>query len=176
MVKENTGVVTALVGAAVGLILMLALIGALATETQNKTTYTGVTTESHALTLTGFPKINTTAVYTVTNAPTGWKIEDCPLTSFAIKNVSGQALTLTDDYTVNLSAGTYQLKNTVNTNTTFALYGANNKTYVDYNYCADDYLNSSWGRTILNTGIGILAVAILVVAIVLVYKLLGNQE
>jgi len=164
--ETTSKLITGFVAVLIGLVLLTQIAVSEQTVTQTK----GIVGEEHALTLTGYPAINTTATYTVTNAPTGWKVTDCPLTNFAIKNQSGSALTLTDDYTVTLSTGVYLLKNTVNTNTTSKLYGPYNKTYVTYNYCGDNYINSSWGRTSLDLAPGLFALALMGVGIALFYR------
>lgn len=157
--------------AAVLMIMGAVLIGVIADNTIDKTTKNLVQAEQIALDLKGYPHINTTKVYTVTNAPDDWKVADCPLTNFAIKNASGTAITLTTDYTVTLSAGTFKLLDTTATNTTNNFYGDNNKTYVDYEYCADDYMNSSWGRSIMNLIAGFLALVLFGAAVGVMYSI-----
>lgn len=161
--------VSKLIGGFVAIILGLVFLSQIAISEPATTTLTSVTSESHALALGGYPAINTTAEYTVTNAPTGWKVQDCPLTSFVVANASGSPLTLTDDYTVDLDEGTYQLLNTENTNTTLGLYPTNN-TYVSYKYCGDNYLNSSWGRTSLDLIPGLFALALFIIGVALFYS------
>ena len=153
------------------LIIGVILVGVIAQQTNLRTDKLSVGNESHALDEDGFPLINGTTAYTITNAPTGWKSTDCPLTNFIVTNQSGQALTLTTDYTVTLSTGEYLLVNNDNTNTTYGLYGdLENSTYVSYTYCADDYLNQSWGRSVLDLVSGFFAIALLLGAIALFYS------
>ena len=161
-----------LIGGFVVIIIGLVLLTQIATTEQTKTQYATVASEARALDVNGYPAINTTAVYTVTQAPTGWKATDCPLTGFSLTNSTGSALTLTTDYTVNLATGTYLLKNTVNTNTTLGLYGVTNanRTFASYRYCADDYMNANWGRTALDLVPGLFAIVLMLVGVGLFYS------
>lgn len=111
---------------------------------------------------------------TVTNVPTGWKLEtasDCLLVA-TVSNGTSTALTLDTDYYFNTATGKVTLLNT-STNTRVL---TNNNTLVSYTYCSDDYLNTSWGRTILNTNVGFLAIAVLAVVLWLVYVLLERKK
>jgi hypothetical protein len=113
--------------------------------------------------------------FTVTNVPTGWKLEtanDCLLVNVAVKNGTLTTLTEDTDYYFNTETGVVTL---LNTSTNVRLI-TNNATYVDYTYCSDDYLNTSWGRTILNTNVGFLAIAVLAVVLWLVYVLLERKK
>jgi len=38
------------------------------------------------------------ADYTITNAPTGWKVLDCPITNFVLANASGSTLVEDTDF------------------------------------------------------------------------------
>jgi len=108
---------------------------------------------------------------TVTNYPTSWKIEDCPLTGVVVGNDT-TALTLDTDYYLFASSGVVQLLNT--TATENATIG--NSVLVDYAYCGDNYVNESWARTILGTNVGIYAIAILAIVILALYLLLGKRD
>jgi hypothetical protein len=112
--------------------------------------------------------------FTVTNVPTGWKLEtasNCLLVA-TVSNGTSTALTLDTDYYFNTATGKVTLLNT-STNTRVL---TNNNTLVSYTYCSDDYLNTSWGRTILNTNVGFLAIAVLAVVLWLVYVLLERKK
>lgn len=169
MESEGKGMLGKIILGAVLIILGAVIISVVAEQALTKTDTRGVAAESHALTTPAVGNINTTAMYTVNYPPTGWKVADCPITSFVIKNQSGgNQLTLTTDYTFNSNNGTYYLKNTT---ATVQYIGAFNKTYVDYKYCADDYLNSSWGRTVLNMVAGFIAIMLLVAAAAVFYSI-----
>ena len=96
---------------------------------------------------------------TVSNYPTGWKVQDCPVSSVVVANTTDltyPALVEGTDYKLFPSTGLIQMLNTSSTDN-----GDFNTTYVDYKYCANDYLNSSWGRSILTTVPGFFALALL---------------
>lgn len=158
--------------AAVLFIFGAVMVSIVADAEQVKTTKTAIVSEAIALDLGGYPLINATKTYTVANPPTSdnWKGADCPLTEFAIKNQSGTALTITDDYTVNLATGTYLLVDNTDTNTSLGLYGKYNNTYVDYKYCSDEYINSSWGRSTLDMVAGFLAILVFGAAVGILYS------
>jgi len=73
-----------------------------------------------------------------------WKQVDCPLTSVAIRNGVGTALTSAVDYTLDDANGRYSLLNTSKTIPDVS----ENITYVDYTYCADGYNKDSGARGI----------------------------
>lgn len=150
------------------LILGVSLIVPMTSNSNIVTTKLTVANEANAFTPVSVNEINETEVHTMTNNPTSWKVNDCPLTSVSIKNASGgTALTETTDYVLDASTGTFTLVNNTNT---VAMIGADNNTYVDYSYCGDDYLNLSWGRSMLNLIGGFFALAILGVSLRLFYS------
>ena len=155
----------------IALLIGVVLIGTLATESLARTSYLTVSGESEAYTITGdCPNVAT--VHTVTNNPTDWKTQDCPISSLVVVNAStgGTALTETTDYTLTASAGTFLLKNSTATRLLVSSNkGATNTTYLSYSYCGDDYLNSSWGRTAVNMVPGFFAIALLLIAVGLFY-------
>jgi len=156
----------------VTLLIGVVLIGTVATQGNLKVDKLVIADESHAFTVDSGVDINTTTAYTVTNAPTGWKIADCPLTSIVISNVTGVALTETTDYTITESTGVYYLKNTT---ATVAMVGTDNNTYIDYTYCGDDYMNLQWGRTGIKLVPGFFALAILLTSVGLFYSVAKDQ-
>lgn len=165
----SLGITGKLVLAFVTLLLGVVMVGVVASNSLLVTDKKVISNEAEAFTPCGNASINETEVHTVTNYPTGWKTNDCPLTSLAVKNASGgTALTLTTDYIPTLSAGTFLL---VNTSTTVAMIGADNNTYIDYTYCGDDYMNLGWGRTMINLVSGFFAIAILLVSVGLFFSI-----
>lgn len=68
----------------------------------------------------------------------------CDLSSVAVRNGAGTALTLDTDYELDATAGTFNLLNTSKTIPSVAL----NLTYVDYTFCGDGYVYSSGGRSV----------------------------
>jgi len=177
---ENSSIAM-LLSAFILIIIGASLIGVIASEGQDKTVLEEVSNEVHALITSadGEYTINETAVYTVTNAPSGaWKPAECPITSIVISNGSESALTLTTDYViVSASAGTYTLVN--NSDTIGSLItspaGANNNSYIDYKYCGDEYLVASWNRTIINLVPGFFAIALLGIGIGLLYGVMKKE-
>lgn len=158
-------VVNKLVIAFVTLIVGIALLSQVSVISLDATDKTSVNNEAVTIIKYDNVSVNTTRVYTLTNAPTGWKTADCPLASIVLSNSSGTVFTITTDYLVTPAAGTFTLKNTTATTQT-----ADNKTYVDYTYCADDYLNLSWGRSVINYVPGFFAIALLLVSLGFFYS------
>ena len=154
----------------VTLIIGLVLVGSIAISTDGITSYLSVTGESHALN-TNTSAINTTGMvastYLVTNNPTGWQADDCPLTAFSLENSSGTALTVNTDYRVYLDNGTFTFLNTAAVRA--ALYPTNT-TNAAYQYCDDDYLDG-WGGTVLDLVPGFFALAILIFSVGMFYSI-----
>ena len=172
MENRSVGIILSL---AIAILLGVILVQIIAGETVTKTSTVGAFDESHAIDVLGFPDINETAVYTLTNAPSGWKTEQCPLTSFVLTNGS-DALTDTTDYIVDLSAGTYTLVDNADTNESgvYQLYDLNT-TYASYYYCGNDYLAASWGRSLLNLVPGFFVLAILIGAAFVIFYILKAE-
>lgn len=174
MGKDN-GVANKLILAFVMLMIGAILVGVIANQTNARTTANSnpITSEVHGVVASTYATgrnttaINPTVAYTITNAPTGWKSEDCPITHFVLKNSTGSAFTLTTDYLITASTGVYTLVDSATARATLPL--ANNQTYASYNYCSDDYLNSNWGRSVLNLVAGFFAIALLLAAVALFY-------
>ena len=165
------------------ILIGVALIGTLATSTLAVTDKTIVYDETFDLETLGCihnygagGQINGTADadcnITVANAPSGWKINDCPIASVVVENTSAgtyTALTEGTDYNEFTTSGIIQMLNTSSTDA-----GDFNNTYLSYNYCGDDYLNSSWGRTTLLVTIGLFAFALLGIGRWLFYSMLKD--
>jgi len=150
----------------VALILGVALLGVVADITYSTTGKSKTSNESITINKTGV-NVDTGTVYTLSNNPTGWKIDDCPVSAVALTNsTDNTAWTVTTDYTINAANGTLLLKNTAT-----AQLSADNITYVTYDYCADDYINVSWGRTVINLVGGFFALALLFVSIAMFYSI-----
>jgi len=171
-----------LILAFVFLIIGVALIGSVASSVNdriNKDTKYDETFDLDALgciNATGGGMVNFTTDadcnITMANAPSGWKISDCPLTSVIVENTSAGTYTALDegtDYNLFASTGIIQMLNTEDTDA-----GDFNTTYVTYTYCTDDYLNSSWGRSVLGTVPGFFALALFGVSLWLFYRVFEN--
>lgn len=139
----NVGVIITMI---IAVVAGLVLIQAIFDQQALSTTKTTVTDES--INIAGAydgGAVNTSYEFTVTNAPSGWQLQECPLTSVTLTNSSGSSWTTVTDYVFNTTDGTFTLKNTANVNQTF---DSNNLTYVDYTYCQDGYNNDSGSRAI----------------------------
>lgn len=90
-----------------------------------------------------------------------WKATDCPATNFLYGNLTTAnattAWTLNTDYTVDLSLGILHVKNSTNT-----IASRTNLTYMDYNYCPNDYINNSFGRNIISLIAGFMVLLVLI--------------
>ena len=170
-----------LILAFVTLLIGIVLVGQVASEGQNVTRQTQITSESEDISsarlTTGINNslslINTSKSFSVTNNPTSWKTEDsaCNINSFVMRNSSGSVIS-SGNYSLNAQYGNFTLTNTSlwvfgtggqGTNTTF------NNTLLAYLYCDDDFLNISWGRNILNLIGGFFAIALLIISVGLFY-------
>jgi len=155
------------------LIVGISLIGTIATQSLLVTEKTDIASEtldiSSDRSVAGVCSmgVNGTNVLTLVNAPSGWKTADCPITSFSMDNQTGVTTAVTTDYVLFANNGTLYLKNTT-------IWGncaiSDNDTTVSYTYCSDEYLNVSWGRTILNLISGFFALALLGVSVGLFYS------
>ena len=170
MERSNVALV---ISVAVAVLIGVVLVGIVSQQTVDKTQKVNAASEAVAMNVTGFPAINEDQVYTVAENPTGWKADSCPLTNFVVANATGTELTLTTDYTVDLSAGTYSLVDNDDTNTTYALYPTNN-TYVSYTYCPDDYVGG-WAGTVANLVPGFFVLGILLGVVFVIFFVLRNE-
>jgi hypothetical protein len=169
---DNTKSTSKLILAFVTLILGIVLIQVIASTTNSITTLTGVNSEalSIAPSRTGDGTINQSlSNFTVTNYPTSWKVNDCPIVVSRYGNASN-AYTLDTDYKVYGSLGRITVLNTTTT-----VYGGNS-TLVSYAYCKDDYLNSTFGRTSVSLIGGFFALALMLISVGLFYSVAKDME
>lgn len=73
-----------------------------------------------------------------------WQAANCPLTSIAVTNASGTALTVTTDYTLDTTTGNLRI---VNNSDTVAAFATSNNSLIDYTYCAEGYGTSAGSRS-----------------------------
>lgn len=127
---------------------------------------------------TGNTTINlNTSNFTVTYAPTGWKVSesDCALSDVSIRNSTAAGyttLTKDTDYKIWDTIGRIQFFNTAN------LQGSGNTTYITYTTCPDSYVTQSWGRTAIDTTMGLYAIAAMLIAVGMfygAYRMWGKQ-
>lgn len=165
-----------LIAAFVFLIVGIALIGAVASGVNVVTDRTNVADEFVDISSSKVGQLEgrvneSISNYTLINNPTGWKSIECPLAVFSIENATD------DDYTLILGTD-YELFNFegivrfLNSSTMNVTLG--NNTYVTYTYCADGYLDSSWGRSVLNTVPGFFALALLGISLWLFYSVFAS--
>ena len=117
----------------------------------------------------GAGSINASIGLALANVPTSWKITDCPITSFSMKNQTGVAAVVTTDYVLFASNGTITLLNTTKFIQADCTDVANDTT-ISYTYCGSDYMNIAWGRTVLNLVAGFFALALLGAGVGLFYS------
>ena len=175
--KDNT--ITVLLSIFVVVLLAVSFAISIAQTSSQNTVLSKVTDESFNLETLGcytadgeVNESSSTCALTVTYAPTGWRSQECPLTSVVVTNNTGTALTLDTDYQLSASTGVVTMLNTTDTNATNLV----NVVKVDYTYCGDNYVSTSWARTILNTNTGLYALAILVAVLIVVVNMLGKEE
>lgn len=111
--------------------------------------------------------------FNVTNFPTGWKTDECPLTDIAIVNATNVALVRDTHYTFYPANGSWTLKG-ASTNT--SKFWENNNSYVTYTYCGNDYLNSGFGRTAISTSFGLFAIALMMTAVALFFSVAKDYD
>ena len=172
MVTDSKKTVSKLIFAFVTLIIGVVLVGVIAGQTNTNTSKTGVSSEliNIASSRTAVSGINQSlANFTVTNYPTTWKITDCPI---VVSNFSNGTTQYTEDtdYIVYDSSGIINVLNT-----TITVDGGNS-TYIDYTYCGDSYLNSSFGRTSVNLIGGFFALALMLISVGLFYSVAKDME
>ena len=147
------------------LILGIALLTTVASETNDRTSLSA-TTETIDITAAKLTTIVNESYVLGPFATLGDTNTDCEITSLTITNSSGTALTLTTDYIPTLGAGTFTL-----VDTDFAFNGtADNDTLVAYTYCPVGYMNLGWGRTGINVVPGFFAIALMLVAVSLFWQ------
>lgn len=110
-------------------------------DTFNLTTLTCYTAEDQV------NESNENCNITVTNEPTGWRQNHCPLTSVTVSNATDDALVLNTDYKLHASTGIVQMLNTSDTEKD--ALGQN--VLVDYTWCAEGYNTDSGSRSIAAT-------------------------
>jgi len=164
---SNLGTTGKLVLAFVTLLIGIVLVGVIATQGLVVTDKLVITDEAQdiASAREGGNTINSSIEFTITNPPTSWKSTDCPLTSITLGNDSTD-FTVTTDYVITDSTGVFSL-----VNSTAWIGSASNTSNIDYTYCGDDYMNLSWGRTLINLIAGFFAIAILMVSLGLFYSI-----
>lgn len=151
------------------MIVALALIPAIfntQTELTNKVTVSNESIDITSLRNATGRIINIIVNTTVAsgNIPTGWRTTECPITSFVLRNQTGNTLTENTDYVFTGSNGKLALKNTGAVNTSGI-----NTTYADYTYCMEGYNKDGSSRSIAGL-IGLFSVIALIGAVIVYIK------
>lgn len=165
--------VKTLVSGAIIALIVTAFIGALAVESQRVTTLTTQTeTVNIAPARLAAGAINETYTFTLNTGVANWRNEysECIPTTITYTNQTSGTLTDPTHYVYTYNAGTLTLKNVLSLNTSSL-----NTTSATYNYCPNNYLASSWGRTLLNTTPGLIAIGLLVAMVAIAYVLLKKE-
>ena len=169
-----------LVGAFVSLIIGVMLVSTIAGQT-NEVTKKVTAIESYNLWSNGcwnvtYSQVNGTddadCNLTLQNIPTGWRANDCPIEEIVVADELEVAFVLNTDYYL-FNDEIVQMLNTSRTNGT--ALGPLNTTNIRYDYCNEDYLNSSFGRSITDIIAGFFAIALLVISVGLFYQVLKNE-
>lgn len=116
--------------------------------------------------------VNSSVIFTLTNAPTGWKAgdTDCYLANVIAVNGSDYVLTANTDYVLDSATGKIYFQNTKPLN-----QSTGNTTYITYDYCPDDYVAEGWGRTMLNLVPGFFVIAILLGSAFVIFWILKRE-
>lgn len=167
------------------LILGVSLLISIAEAEQNVVSKTHISNESDSFATcrnTALDINNTGCNETLTNAPAAgsWQLTDddsCPITNFVLQNCTGDTLTITTDYIVHLATGVYELKNVTDAicGIAAAPHPFGNTTFASYDYCADNYLNQSWQRSVMDVVVGLFAIALLVISVGLFYSIARRE-
>jgi hypothetical protein len=177
--KSPIGIIIAV---AVAILLGAVLVVIMAEQTNLVSQKTNVFNENHTLVgcwnATG-PKgqvdeLKTGCNITVTNAPTSWKTENCPITSVVVMNATTSAKSTaveSTDYNLFDTTGIVQLLNT----TFWEQNNVTNRTQLFYTYCGDNYVDSSWGRTVLNMTPGFFILGILIGTAFVIFWVLKRE-
>jgi len=164
-----------LIAAFIMLILGIVFASQAATIGQEVTTKTTIEDEAISLTTArttdGLGDINVSVTFTIVEDPTNtWKSADCPITNVIYGN-SSKDFIVTTDYTFDGATGVLTLVNSTNVRGPAGAVTGSNDTLISYDYCGDDYINLTWGRTGINLVPGFFAIALLLISVGLFYSI-----
>jgi len=170
-----------LISAFVAILLGVVLVNIIAEQANSKTSLLGAPSETISIASSRGPanaEINATQNinYTLTYSNTGdrsWRQDNsfCYITNAVFKNSSGATLTSATDYVLNTKAGTVYFLQTAPVNQSYK----SNSTTATYQYCPNDVIGESWGRSVTNMIAGFFALGILGVGIFLVIRLTKDE-
>jgi len=159
---ENNKIIVGFVFLIIGVILA-GVIPSVGTDTYRKTVVTDEAVDISVAWLNS-TDMNNTYPIEIANAPSGWKADNCPITSVTFGN-SSTDYTVTTDYVLTASTGILTVENT----DVVKLGG--NSTLIDYTYCSDNYQTNTWGRTSIQTTMGLFALAVFGIGIAILYSI-----
>lgn len=165
MAKQMNGIITTFVAVLVG----LTFIGAMAGMLNPATDWSSVTNETQDISAA---RINGDQINDSYTFYVDYDLDETgnsPIRNFVLGNSTDDA-TITTDYTVNLTEGSYQLENS-----TFWI-NSDNTSYADYEYKASGYLENNLARTISGLILGFAALILLAVIVSVVMNIFGNKE
>jgi len=155
----------------IGIMVVLAVLPEIGTQTAEMTTKNNVVNESidisTARNSTGGINL-TVSNFTIANIPTGWKITNCPIESVLWGNLTTDK-TVTSDYNFYATSGILQVLPSAIMTVDFV-----NDTFIDYTYCLDGYITSGSGRSM--AGLIVLFSALALVAFAIFFALKGWLE
>lgn len=163
MVNAVAKILAAFIMLIVGLSLIVVVAG-------NNNSITELTTKTETVNIAparlAAGAINTTYAFTLDTGLSNWRNDysECIPTTITFKNQTGGTLTDPTDYvyTYNVPSGQLTLENVANLNDT-----TSNTTTATYSYCPDGYMALNWGRTSLDTTLGLFAVGLMLGAVAL---------
>lgn len=126
----------------IGVAFMLTISNSLSPSTLIQS----VSSESHSIATARvgtLNNINESKTFAVTNTPA--LTSNLPISNFVLKNATGSSATATTDYVVNVTDGTYTLKNT-----TFWVNQVSNSSSVDYSYYSSNYVKDAGTNSVLS--------------------------
>lgn len=156
-----------LIGAFLLLIIGISLITVVSTSTNDVTEQARRTDTINIASarLAGGVNVNESTQFVLTNTGIGtWKFSynDCIPQTIVFKNSTGSTLTQNTHYTYTPATAVLTL-----INGTTAYGSSSNSTTAEFSYCQDGYVTLTWGRTSLETGVGLFGVALLLASVAL---------
>ncbi|MFI5405068.1 MAG: hypothetical protein ACHQ1D_01000 [Nitrososphaerales archaeon] len=117
--------------------------------------------------------INSSYPFTVNNGYGTWRVDssECIDTSIDYRNSSGTVLVANTDYLYNSGNGTLYLRNV-----SALRLDIKNSSTAQYDTCPEGYVSLGWGRTALDTAIGLFGLGLLLGAIALTMSVFREYD
>ena len=149
----------------IGVVVVLALFPSIADGVQTVSSKVARTNETFDLGVGGTAGgggagyINATYQHNLSHAPTGYRVNECPISGFTLASGNGsQVYTITTDYLVDLNRGNFTF---VNSSNVYQLGAATNQTVANYTYCQEGYAPDGAARAMSKLILIFAAVALL---------------